>query len=788
MLGTPAPARNHELQWGGYFMPAVVVLRANRLLLSLLLLLLLLLASGLAHGDFGSSGTALAAGSNPIVTENQQAGSANWQLGRSGFQTADDVNGQIKGYASATSVNKGQAINFFVTVNPAQTYAVDVYRMGWYGGLGGRLMQQAGGRSGSRQAACPTDATTGLTACAWSSSYTLNVPTTWTTGVYLALLTNAQNYQNYIVFVVRDDGRVAPISVQQGVNTYQAYNNYPDNHQSGKSLYTFNSYGANTVAGDPRAVKVSFDRPYALDGGAGHFLEWDQYLVHWLERSGYDLGYTTDVDTHTNGGRLLNPKAVLVMGHGEYWTRPMYDAVLAARDGGVNLAFFGANADYWQVRFESSAGGAANRVVVCYRDATLDPNSDPNLKTVNWRSAPLNRPEQQLIGVQYTSLLNSNYPYVVSNSSSWVYSGTGFNNGDSVPGIVGYEVDRNWSQYTQPPTSSQGESLLSQSPVTNSDGYSDVANASVYQAPSNAWVFATGTMSWSWALDRAGYIDARIQQTTTDVLTRFLSTGAATPTPTSVPTATPTRTPTPTPTNPPASSATNTPGSTSGYRSAVLADNPAGYWRLDEASGNAADSSGHGHTGTYNASGVTRAVSGAPIGDADPAAKFDGANGLVSVSGVGTFSATAPFSAEAWVNPSVFPANTWARILSQEDSTTNQPGWALYLDASVGTLSAARTDANTSDWVGGSTALPLNQWSYVVLTYDGATLRLYVNGQLTDTASSSRGLPASSAPLEIAASYGAGQLLTGSVDEPAIYTAALTPAQVTTHYQASKGG
>lgn len=767
-------------------MPSLQVLRANRPLLSLLVLAL---ALALVQGTFLSSPPALAAG-NPIVTENQQPGSSQWQLGLSGFQTADDVGGQIKGYASATSVNKGQSITFYVSVNPSQTYAVDVYRMGWYGGLGGRLMLHDGGRSGAHQQSCPTDATTGLTACGWSASYTLSVPTTWTTGIYLALLTNAQKYQNYIVFVVRDDGRAAPLLVQQGVNTYQAYNNYPNDQQTGKSLYTFNSYGANTVSGDQRAVKVSFDRPYAGDGGAGHFLEWDVYLIHWLERSGYDLGYTTDVDTHANGGPLRNAKAVLVTGHGEYWSKPMYDAVTAARDGGVNLAFFGANADYWQVRFEASASGRANRVVVCYRDASLDPNSDPTLKTVNWRDTPLNRPEQQLIGVQYTSLLNSNYPYVVSNSTNWVFGGTGFANGASVPGIVGYEVDRNFSQSPQPPSAGQSYAVLSQSGVTNSDGVTDVSNSSIYQAPSNAWVFASGTMSWSWALDRAGYVDARIQQTTANILSTFLSTG--TPTPTSTPTSTPatpatptnTATPTRTPSNTPAS--TPTPGAT--YRSAVLADSPAGYWRLDETSGStAADSSSHGKTGTYSSSGVTRGVAGALVGDTDPAASFDGANGTVSVNGVGAFAGTAPFSAEAWVNPSVFPANTWGRILAQEDTTTNTPGWALYLDASAGTLSAVRSDTTGADYVGGSTALPLNQWSHVVLTYDGSAMRLYLNGQPTDSAPTTRSLPTSSAPLGIASSFGTGQPFTGGVDEPAIYTTALSADRVSKHYQAGKG-
>src|SRR5256885_7300991 len=112
-------------------------------------------------------------------------------------------------------------------------------------------------------------------------------------------LTNAQGYQNYITFVVRDDARVADIMFQQSVATYQAYNNYPDDGVTGKSLYDFNSYGAFTVTGKKQAAKVSWNRPYTARG-AGDFFTWDYYFVRWLERSGYDVKYSTDVDTHEN--------------------------------------------------------------------------------------------------------------------------------------------------------------------------------------------------------------------------------------------------------------------------------------------------------------------------------------------------------------------------------------------------------------------------------------------------------------------------------------------------------
>jgi len=462
---------------------------------------------------------------SPIVLENQQPGSGNWQMLLSGFQPADDTAKQIKGYASATSVNKGESITFHVTVTPAQSYTMDVYRMGWYQGLLGRLMQSIGPLQGVAQPACPVDAGTGLIECDWTASYTLTVPTTWTSGVFLVMLTNAQGYQNYITFVVRDDARVADVMFQQAVNTYQAYNNYPDDHVTGKSLYDFNSYGVPTVSGTPRAVKVSWNRPYTARG-EGQLLGWEVYFIRWLERSGYDVKYSTNVDTHENSTRLLQSKAFLSVGDDAYWSKEMYDGVQQARDASVHLGFFGASAVFWQVRFEASPlNRAADRVMVGYKDRTIDPVQGPTT-TILWRDPFLNRPEQQLIGVQFTGEIAydpmNQPPYVVANSSSWVYAGTGLADGTSIPRILGYQMDASMSSFPLPTSVAGTYQILSQSPFTDS-GATVIANSSIYQAPSGAWVFGAGTTSWAWGLvdDGDGFVDPRIQQTTANLLQRF---------------------------------------------------------------------------------------------------------------------------------------------------------------------------------------------------------------------------------------------------------------------------
>jgi hypothetical protein len=478
----------------------------------------------------------ISAAQNPVVLENQNPGSSGYLI-EWGDQ-GDDVTRQVKGYASSTSINKGESIDLHISVAGGLTYTIDVYRLGWYNGAGARLMHHAGPLTGSAQPACPPNATTGLIECHWAVAYTLQTQASWTSGVYLVLLTNSQGKKNYIHFVVRDDSRASPLLFILPVMTYQAYNDYPYDEATGKSLYSFNSFGANTVGGLPAAVKVSFDRPYDGDGDShiwGHnILNAEYAFIRWLERTGYDVVYGTDIDILTNPAGLQNYRGVIFPGHDEYWTKGMFDSVSAARDAGVNLGFFAANIAYTRVRMESSSTGVPNRIVTVYRDATIDPDTDPTLETVNLRENPINSPEQKLIGVQYTSMVEWHdgffMPYKVINSGHWVYAGTGFHDGDTVKGLVGYEADRQYSEYAQPVSVPGTYQLLANSPFNGGEGPT-VHQSSIYQAPSGAWVFGAGTMNWGFGLDDFNLssepiTDARIQKMTQNILDAF-SAGAA---------------------------------------------------------------------------------------------------------------------------------------------------------------------------------------------------------------------------------------------------------------------
>jgi hypothetical protein len=161
--------------------------------------------------------------------------------------------------------------------------------------------------------------------------------------------------------------------------------------------------------------------------------------------------------------------------------------------------------------------------MVCYKAAALDPVSGPT-STVAFRQAPVNRPEQSLRGIISGGMIQNqdNVGYVVTNSSHWIYAGTGLKDGDVVPGIVGAEMDRFESEFPGP--TSTDWTLLSSSPFVDYRGVARVANSSLYRAPSGAWVFSSGTIDWSWALDGLWHqrVDTRIQRTTANLLDAFV--------------------------------------------------------------------------------------------------------------------------------------------------------------------------------------------------------------------------------------------------------------------------
>jgi hypothetical protein len=443
---------------------------------------------------FPARGTA----SNPIAAENALPGDAGWQL------TQPAPPGWLEAYAGATSVQHGQAIDFHARADGPHTFTWKLYRMGWYGGAEARLVTQGGPISVGPQPVPAPDPSTGRIECSWPVSFTIQTDPSWTSGVYLVKLQRDDGYQHWAIFTVRADERKGVAVVQSSVTTYQAYN-----YWGGRSLYT-----------TPIAQEVSFDRPYVEGYGAGQYFRFEHDFVRWAESRGFDLTYLTNLDVDRDSTLLIGQKLFLSLGHDEYWSHTARASVEAALGTGVNAAFLSGNSVYWQIRLEPSRidPSRPQRTEVCYKlQGALDPDAGTPLETVEFHSPPVNDPENALMGVGYTGAwLLVNGPYVVRNAGHWVYDGTGVADGDTIPGIAGYEVNRTQDNGSSPP----GLEVLAHSPVSATTGRPEWHEAAAYTRSSGAFVFAAGTIQWTWGLSEPGVADARVQRITENLFRR----------------------------------------------------------------------------------------------------------------------------------------------------------------------------------------------------------------------------------------------------------------------------
>jgi hypothetical protein len=433
---------------------------------------------------WGSAPEAVAA--NPIVAENQRPGDLTWQTALS----ADNnfLHPAIEGYSGATSVRPGGVIDFHVNVREPGHYRIEIVRLGWYGGAGGRRVTCLTGSAldpactsdepGIQQNPAPSpDPSTGEVAAGWTVTDRLQVPGDWVSGYYLALLVLTKGSEAgqtaFVPFIVQAPaGDQAPVLVIAPTNTWQAYNDW-----GGESLYT-----------TPEAVKVSFDRPYRYRD----LFRWEYPLLRFLERTGYDATFATDDDVDRDPGILLGHRLDIAAGHAEYWTQGERTAWDAARAHGVNLAFMGANTGYWQVRYEDQ-----DRTMVGYKDFS-DPEPNPALKTVAFRDLASPQPECQLLGEQYRNNYASsedgryfNYSVTAAAAGDPWLRGTGLRSGSPLPGIVGFEFDSFVPRCRVP----------SPTVLFHFRSGPFAADALRYRACSGSEVFDAGSLFFSWGLD-----------------------------------------------------------------------------------------------------------------------------------------------------------------------------------------------------------------------------------------------------------------------------------------------
>lgn len=474
-----------------------------------------------------------AVGGNPIVCENSKPGTDPYEWDITGAGDAS-----IQGFATDISVNLGNRIDFKIDTD-ASAYTIDIYRTGWYGGDGARLIDSVSpsAQLPQSQPACVTDLTTELYDCGnWAVSASWQVPTTAVSGVYVAKLHRADlDESSHITFIVRNDASHSDLVLQTSDPTWHAYNSY-----GGSNFYQ--------GAANGRAYKISYNRPFATRAGSARdFYFGAEYpLVRFLERNGFDVSYIAGVDTDRNGALLTNHKVFVSVGHDEYWSGAQRANVEAARDAGVSLAFFSGNEVYWRTRYENAAAGSPDpyRTLVSYKETWGNAKIDPSSEwTGTWRdprfapqSAGGGRPENGLTGTLYMSNF-SDLPVRVSAEEGKLrmWRNTPLANqapgsvADLAPHTVGYESNEDLDNGFRPAGLIRLSTTTGAVPQYLQDYGSVVAegttthHTTLYRAPSGALVFSTGSIQWSWGLDQehdgeGAPADARMQQATVNLL------------------------------------------------------------------------------------------------------------------------------------------------------------------------------------------------------------------------------------------------------------------------------
>ncbi|MEO8629555.1 MAG: DUF4082 domain-containing protein, partial [Betaproteobacteria bacterium] len=492
-----------------------------------------------------TSAFAAAGPCNPIVCENALSGNlpAEWQLVEPG-------DAAVQGFATEQSVNVGETVRFKVRATTA--YHIDIYRVGWYQGNGARKVAALGNIALQTQPACRVDTTnaTGLIDCGnWLESASWAVPATATSGVYFARLVRNDTNKGtgYMFFNVRNDASHADIVYQTSDTERAAYNNY-----GGNSLY---SCTVNCPPGNPQlykgAFKVSFNRPnIAVNLGMQYsFFGAEFEMVEFLEANGYDISYISAVDTDRRGALLKNHKIFISSGHDEYWSAQQRANVEAARDAGVNLAFFSGNEVFWKTRYENSIDGSntAYRTLVTYKethfDAVVDP-ADPPTWTGLWRdrrfSPPADggRPENALTGTIYTVDPVANFAMLVPAEDGkmrfWrnttVATQSAGQTATLAPNSLGYEWDEDLDNGARPngivrlstTTKSVPNHLIDPDVGNHYDAGVATHHMTLHRAASGALVFGAGTVQWSWGLEGnpsgTSPVDLNMQQATVNLL------------------------------------------------------------------------------------------------------------------------------------------------------------------------------------------------------------------------------------------------------------------------------
>lgn len=462
-----------------------------------------------------------------IRAENERPGTTDWQLKNVRIDSRSRYRSPaVEGYCSRTSLRTGEKLQIMVSTNPAWPFTIDIFRLGYYGGAGGRHLQRMGPFPGRIQPD-PQIGEERLRECRWEPTVEFAIPSDWPSGVYVGKITAERDgLQSYVIFIVRDD-RACDFLFQCADTTWSAYNRWPDQWALYDDGHKEWYIGPNT--------RVSWDRPYAkycqvidnpLFTGSGSFMLWEFPLVYWIEREGYDVSYQSAVDTHTDGPGLLRAKSFLSVGHDEYWSREMYDHVKGAIAAGVNVAFLSSDTCWGLITFLPGASGAFHRVITRVGQfGPLEPDAVKAFPELA-RFQHFGPTEANLVGARNVYPYCGGADWICAAEKHWLFAQTGMKNGDGIPGLVGFE-------WMGAPADIPGLEVVAKGRVAYG-GIEGHYAATIYPGPKDNVVFNASTIWWADGLSAPlGYKtpsahgatpkgpDRRVQQITMNLFRRM---------------------------------------------------------------------------------------------------------------------------------------------------------------------------------------------------------------------------------------------------------------------------
>ncbi|MFN0054052.1 MAG: N,N-dimethylformamidase beta subunit family domain-containing protein [Planctomycetales bacterium] len=462
-----------------------------------------------------------------IREENARPGNTAWRLDKVQIDPATRYRSSvIEGYCSRTSLRAGETLQVMVSTNPASAFQIDVYRLGYYGGTGGRLMRSFGPLPGTTQPD-PDVGEERLRECRWEPALEFVIPDEWPSGVYVGKLTAQRGgWQSYVIFIVRDD-RACDFLFQCADSTWLAYNRWPNQwalYDDGKKEWYIGP-----------EVRVSWDRPYGkycqvidnpLFTGSGSFMLWEFPLAYWMEKEGYDVSYISTVDTHADGAGLLRARGFLSVGHDEYWSQEMYDHVQKAIAQGVSVGFLSSDTCWGLIPFWPSTQGPPHRVIA--RLGQFGPLEPEAVKTYPElaKFRQFGPTEADLIGARNVYPYSGGADWICAAEKHWLFAGTGMKAGDGIPGLVGFE-------WMGAPADKRGLEVVARGPV-GKGALEREYTATLYPGPRDNVVFNASTIWWADGLSAPpGYKtpsahgatprgpDPRVQRITANLLARM---------------------------------------------------------------------------------------------------------------------------------------------------------------------------------------------------------------------------------------------------------------------------